>query len=137
VDLSNSLTAHILSDMQPIAMTIKNYEARYISLVEFITQAKKESDSNSFGGGIIGGAMAGLVFGPVGAIIGGIAAGSYVEERSREDAQAEFRGRFASLTDEFCATMEDIEIYIDEMMDRLISAMDDYIETITTQARLQ
>lgn len=71
-----------------------------------------------------------MLFGPIGAIIGGVAASSYIEGRSREDAQAEFRIRFESLTNEFCETMNDIETYIDEMIDRLICAIDNYIESL-------
>lgn len=137
VDLANSLTSHVLSDMKPIAMTIKNYEDRYINLIEFLNKAKSDSDSNSFGGGVIGGIVSGLAFGPIGAIIGGIAAGSYVEGRTREDAQAEFRIKFESLTNEFCETMNDIEIYIDEMVDRLIGATEQYLQSLVNQCQLR
>lgn len=54
VDLADSLTAYILSDVNPIAMTIKNYESKYINLIEFLHKAKSDSDNNSSGGGVMG-----------------------------------------------------------------------------------
>jgi hypothetical protein len=108
----------------------------YQKVVDFLTNVEKDCDSNSFGGGIIAGALAGLAFGPIGAVIGGIAAGSYVGERSRADAQDEFKVLFHSLTSEFGNTLNDVEDYIDEMIDRLIAATDNYEESLLMQRQI-
>lgn len=136
IDMEKKLLSFISSDNEAIILTLNNYTDRYQSMIDFLYKAKIDSDSNSFGGGIIGGAIAGLAFGPIGAIIGGIAAGSYVGERSRVDSQADFKVLFQALTTEFGNTMDDLDTFLDEMVDRLIAATENYEESLLMQRRI-
>ena len=136
IDTENKLIDYILSNKDSLAMTISNYNSMYLRTLEYYNNEGANDSVRGLGGGILGGAIAGLAFGPIGAIIGGIATGSFVGDKSREYSVAVFRNMFESLNNEFKNVYCDLGEYLDEMIDRLICAVDDYRESLQYQRQL-
>lgn len=136
IDMEHKLLEYIASDSDAIIMTVNNYNSMFLYAINYLDNANNNSNIRVFGGTMLGGAIAGLAFGPIGAIIGGLAAGSFVEDKSREHSEDEFRYIFEALTNEFKNVYCDVGTYLDDMTDKLICITNNYRESLLSQRQL-
>lgn len=134
IKMEKMLQAYFMSMHEETNTAMKKFTERYQDVVDYLNNTKSDLQNKSLGGGVIGGMLAGLAFGPIGAVVGGIAAGCFIEDNIKESARSNIEEIFQNLFAEFEKTLEQIIIFLEDVViNRLISATDTYKQCLIIQ----